>query len=118
MFDDETPISKPFFTWDVEDYTPDQAREWLRATVTDKRNFGALYGQMYQLDERSGIRPPLIWVAALHDRDSIVDSAVWPTLADDLRAFLVLVDDSQIAQVTNTVIEAYLTRYRQREVCQ
>lgn len=105
------------FTWNMdsgdERYTSEQARQWLHDTVTRKKPVAPVYDDLRELSKHSGVRPTLVETTMLNDRDRLMDSPEWQTVPDRLRAWLMYVDDEEIPVITDAVVNAVISYYRE-----
>jgi hypothetical protein len=106
--------------WDMTDastgtlLTRAQADKWLHDVVTNHELMQRFYDDVAALSKRLNIHPRLQDVAALNQRDALInDHEVWPALPNSIRAWLVWVDDAEIPMITDAVISAVVAYYRE-----
>ncbi len=106
------------FSWNIsvgdKHCTAEEGRQWLHDTVTRKNPVSPVFHDLEALSKHSGVRPTLVEVTLLNDRNRVMDSPEWPTFPDRLRAWLMWVDDSEIPAITDAVVNAIVAYYRER----
>jgi hypothetical protein len=97
-------------------HTAEAAWEMLLHAVINREATQRFYDDMVKLSKHFNIKPTLQDVAALNQRDALMNDPVWETLPDSFRAWLIWVDKDEIPDITDAAVSAAVSYYRQEAV--
>ena len=76
------------------------------------------WDDLHALDvARNNVQPNLKWAVIINHRDQLVNSELWETMSDRMKAWCILLDHTEIDIITREVIRRVMLDYNQhREV--
>jgi hypothetical protein len=96
--------------------TAEAAWEVLLHAMLNREVTQHFYDDLVWLSGHFDIKPTLQDVAALNQRDELMNEPIWETLPDSLRAWLIWVDKDDIPDITDAVVSAAVAYYRQEAI--
>ena len=91
----------------------EDGEKWLWGVLTNVDQAEQFWKELRAIDVESGIRPPLQWLVCINNRDQLVNSELWNQLSDELKAWCIWIDESDIDALTSAVVSAVVARYEQ-----